>query len=467
VSAGGHLALERAEALLSLSRPRDGEREARRGLAEEPENAALHCVLARCLAHQGEAAAVDVAGEAVRLEPDWAYAHAVLAVALLQVGRPSRSLPDAEAAVDEALRLDPNSPSCHVLRAEVAMRQGGWELALTAVEQAIALDPEHAYSHYLRARALLKLDRVDEARRAIESALAVDAESVQAHAGRAWIALLDGDHATATAGFREALRLDPEHRWARLGLMEAIGTRAPLYWRLLSVRNRVLAWRASGRAKAMLNKGWPVYLAPLMLLALWLGAAWPALLLLLTAYLLLGLPPLLTLLLTRLDRDGSLLLSRGEARAAVWGPTGLVIGLGVSAIGVVAGFMPWLMLGIGLLALAFPVAAAFLLPDRRLSLPWRRHLALPIRMLLDVPCAVAAALLLAGLAMDTSRSLAGENVAALVAGFTTGPVFVEWNWPLLLGSVGALPLGLIGAGVLFMVHPGVYELRYGDTASPA
>jgi tetratricopeptide (TPR) repeat protein len=92
-------------------------------------------------------------------------AIAILAIALVLSGAPAspgyaayeranalfiaKKLPEALAAVDEALRLDPKLVPALTLKAKLAMAANRFDVARQCLEEALALDPRAAYAQFL------------------------------------------------------------------------------------------------------------------------------------------------------------------------------------------------------------------------------------------------------------------------------------------------------------------------------
>jgi cytochrome c-type biogenesis protein CcmH/NrfG len=75
---------------------------------------------------------------AIRLRPDYSFAHANLGVALLGEGR----LRDAEAELSEALRLNPELPEVHYNLGLVYAKLGRFDEAIKQFEESLRLAPE-------------------------------------------------------------------------------------------------------------------------------------------------------------------------------------------------------------------------------------------------------------------------------------------------------------------------------------
>ena len=97
-------------------------------------------------------AAVEVFREAIRLDPNFADAHAGLADVLTQLLRqrviPSELSADALAASQRAVELAPDLADAYVARGNALLMHGEADEAQRAFEHATALDPRNFYAHY-------------------------------------------------------------------------------------------------------------------------------------------------------------------------------------------------------------------------------------------------------------------------------------------------------------------------------
>ncbi len=173
--------LERAEQLHQLGRLEEAEREARAGLAEEPEDPALLTMLASVLHDSGRMAEGLAAAEAAcAAAPDHGRSHRVRALLLSAL----RRHPEAAAAAGRSVELEPENVYAALWGSQVLMA-GGWrQPALDEARRAIALAPELADAHRWLGDVLGDL----------------------------------GDRPASEAAYREALRLDPENAMARHNL---------------------------------------------------------------------------------------------------------------------------------------------------------------------------------------------------------------------------------------------------------
>ena len=106
---------------------------------------------------------------AIRLDPEFGQAHAMLAdaygsAAVFGLLSPAEALPRARSLVDRALALDPGLPVAQtVLGAILHFGDWDWGGAEAALRRAIALNPSHAYAHFMLAEVLSVQRRYREA----------------------------------------------------------------------------------------------------------------------------------------------------------------------------------------------------------------------------------------------------------------------------------------------------------------
>ncbi len=222
--------IEKALLLLQRSRYDLAEQELRRLLAQDPEDAQAHALLACSLAEQNKLQeAESSARDAIQLAPDNAYCHYIMGWIKVQ----EDDLPSARRAVEEAIRLDPECSDYHGLRAAIYLGAQRWQEALDAANEGLRHDPTHQNCLNHRAMALVKLNRPEEAQQTIGRALQENPENEHTHANLGWAYLHQGQHQKALEHFSEALRLDPNFDYARQGLVEALKARYFLYRWLL------------------------------------------------------------------------------------------------------------------------------------------------------------------------------------------------------------------------------------------
>jgi tetratricopeptide (TPR) repeat protein len=133
------------------------------------------------------------------------------ALALCDVGR----LEDAEEALREAQREEPDNALAHGLHALVLVDLDRSDEALQSASTTIALAPELSLGHTARARALLSLERFKEAETSANEAIRLDPEDSDALVVLTAALLGRGRWAEALAAADRALSLEPESESAR------------------------------------------------------------------------------------------------------------------------------------------------------------------------------------------------------------------------------------------------------------
>jgi tetratricopeptide (TPR) repeat protein len=217
---------ERAELLFHQSRYDMAEEQLRLALADDPDFAMAHGLLALCMLQREEfKEATEEARQAVTLAPDLPFSFYVLANVWLARNR----LEDAEDAAKRAVELNPYDANLHQTLANVYMAQRRWTAALEQADEGLRLDAEHIGCANLRAMALVKLGRKTEADKVIKDVLSRDPEDAFSHANQGWTALHQSDPRKALEHFREALRLDPTLEYAQYGMVEALKARYLVY----------------------------------------------------------------------------------------------------------------------------------------------------------------------------------------------------------------------------------------------
>jgi tetratricopeptide (TPR) repeat protein len=212
--------------LFDQSRHKLAEKELRLAIAGEPDPAFAHALLALCLVEQEQLdEATREAQAAIHAEPDLAFVHYAHGHVMLR----RRRIDEASAAAGEALRLDPETAAYHALVAHVRMEQRQWPAALEAAEAGLSVDAEDVDCTNLRAQALVNLGRKAEAGATIDGALRRNPENAATHANQGWTLLHQAEPKKAMEHFREALRLDPGNEWARAGIVEALKARNLVY----------------------------------------------------------------------------------------------------------------------------------------------------------------------------------------------------------------------------------------------
>ena len=133
------------------------------------------------------------------------------AIVFCELGR----LEDADEALLEAVREDPDDQFAHGLRALVLMDLDRPKDALEAASTTIALAPDLALGHTARTRALLALERFNEAEASANEAIRLDPEDADAHVLLGFCLVAREQWADAVSAADSALALEPESESAR------------------------------------------------------------------------------------------------------------------------------------------------------------------------------------------------------------------------------------------------------------
>jgi len=102
---------------------------------------------------------------------------------------------EASAAIEEAIRLDPDDADYFSLKAAILLAERKWPAALEAAENGLRVDPEHVNCVNVRAMALVQLGRRDEAGATIGEALRHEPDNALSHANQGWALLHQGSRA--------------------------------------------------------------------------------------------------------------------------------------------------------------------------------------------------------------------------------------------------------------------------------
>jgi tetratricopeptide (TPR) repeat protein len=167
----------RAHALFELSRWDEAAAAARAGLERKPDDVELLDVLALAQLERGHKkkaqATIDAA---IALEPEFAELHAHRALILARRAEKSFRLASyrtARAAVEEALRLDPQSETALRVRAQIAVMSNDRRAQEYAAEL-LSVEPDDGRAHVIRGAALAGRGDVSESLRHYDEAARLD-----------------------------------------------------------------------------------------------------------------------------------------------------------------------------------------------------------------------------------------------------------------------------------------------------
>ena len=177
---------------------------------------------------EGLRKSIACAHEVIALAPDFARGYACLADAYNLLGEylhldPNEAFPRAEAAVQQALALDPALAEAHASRAEILMfYERAWAQAERAYQTAIRLNPNYAAAHHWYAWLLLTQSRFDEALHHLRLAQRIDPSSLYIKTALGLPYYYQGDYGQAIAHYHQALEMDAGFSSAHYYLGEAL-----------------------------------------------------------------------------------------------------------------------------------------------------------------------------------------------------------------------------------------------------
>ena len=152
-------------------------------------------------------AAIASAELDVRLEPDVAAAHNVLATRYLPVGR----VADAQAQLEEAVRLDPRDAEAQSNLGTVLQAQGRLNDGMRHLRTAVRLKPKNDSVRFNLGAGLLAVGQPDAAIREFRAAIALNPENADAHFNLGVILGPQNQLDAAIGHLRRAVEINPRH----------------------------------------------------------------------------------------------------------------------------------------------------------------------------------------------------------------------------------------------------------------
>ncbi len=395
-------AAQRGKVLIEQRRYADAERYFRQALANEPNDVESLYFLALSQLQQNRADdGLQTIASGIALEPEASELHALKAGILSQLRKPK----EAMAAAQTAVELAPDSDYALTARASVWAAKQEWRKAEEDARKALELNPENSGAANLLAHTLRLQNRQGETADQIAYMLSRDPEDADTQSAAGWAALQRGDHKAAETHFLEALRLEANNEAAREGLKEAFKARSPIYRLYLSYCFFMQRFTAGKQwliiiglivgvrvARAVLPP--PLALAVIVfyfLFVLWVHVA-----------------RAVGNFQLSLDRFARHALSRAETWEAWCVGGGVILGLPLFVLGISLGWEIPLIVGLGLVALSFPLAYVF--TNQSHIGRWVFGGAAVV-----VACSAVAVLLPSVFGKDLSAGLGGIGLLAVVA----------------------------------------------------
>ena len=168
---------------------------------------------------------VRIGESAVKLAPDLAEAHRILALGL----HLSLRLEEAATEYKKTLELDPTSKVSRGSLADLYRASGKPEDALALYNEQLAADPRDRAARAGKVISLYELSRTDEANSALEAAFAEDQRNLPLLAGTAYWFAAHENYQKAFELARRAIAIEPRYTWAQIALSRAyLGLQSPL-----------------------------------------------------------------------------------------------------------------------------------------------------------------------------------------------------------------------------------------------
>jgi uncharacterized membrane protein YgcG/tetratricopeptide (TPR) repeat protein len=161
---------------------------------------------------------VRVAENAVKLAPDLAEAHRMLAVGL----HISLRLDEAAAEYKKTLELDPSAKVARGSLADLYRAAGKNEEALALYNEQLAADPKDRAARAGQVISLFELNRTDEASSALDDALTAEPRNLPLLSGAAYWFAAHNNNEKALELALKAIAIEPRYTWAQMALARAL-----------------------------------------------------------------------------------------------------------------------------------------------------------------------------------------------------------------------------------------------------
>jgi serine/threonine-protein kinase len=168
--------------------------------------------------------AIEFFQRAIDKDPKYALAYTGLADSYLALGSYFvETLPEAKAAAERAIALDPSLAEAHVALGRIKLwLDWDWPSAEREFTKGIELNPTSALAHGEYAMYLSTLGRADDSLREATRARELDPQASAGNAALGWVLLYAGRADQAISQFRTTLETDPNSLSAHQGLGAAL-----------------------------------------------------------------------------------------------------------------------------------------------------------------------------------------------------------------------------------------------------
>jgi Flp pilus assembly protein TadD len=198
------------------------------------------------------ALATDIANAELQVsnDPRNPAAHNRLALKYVQAGR----VPDAQARLNEALRLAPDDAEAHSNLGTVLQMQGRLAEATPHLETAVKLKPNDDRIRFNFANGLTAAGRSNDAVREYERAIALNGENADAHFNLAMLLGPQNRLDEAIAHLQRVVELSPRNSEAHRNLSVAYGLQGKLDQAIVEAREALRIQPDSAAARQQLDR---------------------------------------------------------------------------------------------------------------------------------------------------------------------------------------------------------------------
>lgn len=154
--------------------------------------------------------AIELLEEVLEIDPDHAFAHNKLGVALCHIGH----FPLAAQEFRSAIKSKPNFADPYMNLGSLLCRKGDFAASETALRRAVKLGARNAEARVALGVTLTNQARLSDARSCFDKALRMSPRNASALCGLAWLASIDGRFEEAEKLYRDALEADPKKAYA-------------------------------------------------------------------------------------------------------------------------------------------------------------------------------------------------------------------------------------------------------------
>lgn len=196
-------------------------------LSQDPANHELlyYLSLAQYHVEDMQKQSLQTIDEAIKHETQEPAYFQLRSLILADLKRPKLALD----SVNEALRLDPQYAQAHASKAYIYCGMEKWKEAEQCARDALSFDADNPFAGNILVNSLRMQNKLDESVHLTSDLLAKDPDSYLSHSNRGWVYLHKKDYPQAQVHFREALRLHPNFEPARAGMLEVFRAKSPLY----------------------------------------------------------------------------------------------------------------------------------------------------------------------------------------------------------------------------------------------